>query len=113
MKAGDKTYLGDGVYLAFNGHDLVLTTENGIAVTNSIVLEPQVYAALIRFVEAPKPVAVDATRALETLEELRAELVTRLKHANGFLPLRPVAQKLAEDRIAALDQAIEAFRVQR
>jgi len=44
-------YLGDGVYVQFEPGQLVLTTENGIAVTNRIVLEPEVWAALLRVVQ--------------------------------------------------------------
>ena len=47
-----KVYLGDGAYAEFDGYALVLTTENGISVTNTIVLEPEVYGALVRFVAA-------------------------------------------------------------
>jgi hypothetical protein len=55
-----KVYLGDGVYCDFDGLALVLTTENGVSVTNTIVLEPEVYTALARYVErltedAPHP----------------------------------------------------------
>ena len=46
-----KTYLGDGVYAEFDGYQIVLTTENGIDVTNRICLEPAVLAALDRFVK--------------------------------------------------------------
>jgi hypothetical protein len=49
-----KTYLGDAVYLELEGDCLVLTTENGISVTNRIVLEPEVYRALLEFVAKPK-----------------------------------------------------------
>lgn len=45
-----KVYLGDGAYAEFDGYALVLTTENGISVTNTIVLEPEVYGELVRFV---------------------------------------------------------------
>lgn len=41
-----KTYLGDGVYVGFDGFAAVLTTENGFSVTNEIMLEPAVFAAL-------------------------------------------------------------------
>ena len=38
-----KVYLGDGVYVRFDKTgDVVLTTENGISITNTIVLEPEV-----------------------------------------------------------------------
>lgn len=46
-----KTYIGDGVYVAFDGFGLVLTTEDGISATNRIVLEPEVYSELVKFVE--------------------------------------------------------------
>jgi len=49
-----KTYIGDGVYVEFDGYALVLTTEDGISVTNRIVLEPDVWASLGRFVAALK-----------------------------------------------------------
>jgi hypothetical protein len=45
-----KVYLGDGAYVDCDGYAIVLTTENGIAVTNTIVLEPDVYRALVRYV---------------------------------------------------------------
>lgn len=47
-----KDYIGDGVYVDFDGYGLVLTTENGVKTTNRIVLEPEVYAQLLRYVEA-------------------------------------------------------------
>ncbi len=58
-----KDYLGDSVYVDFDGYALILTTENGPAgPTNTIILEPEVYAAMVRYVErlnrlspAPKP----------------------------------------------------------
>jgi len=46
-----KVYLGDAVYIDYDGFALVLTTENGIATTNRIVLEPEVYSALVQYVE--------------------------------------------------------------
>lgn len=46
-----KDYLGDGVYARFDGHDLVLTTEDGVSVHNTIVLEPAVVAAMTRYIE--------------------------------------------------------------
>lgn len=61
-----KQYLGDGAYVEYDGYSLVLTTENGIEVTNRIVLEPDVYAALVYFVtelnsrdRAPSPKSQD------------------------------------------------------
>lgn len=43
---GYKEYLGDGVYVSFDGYGVVLTTENGLGATNRIVLEPEVMLAL-------------------------------------------------------------------
>lgn len=45
-----KRYLGDGVFVDVDGHGLVLTTENGVEETNRIVLEPEVYDALLQYV---------------------------------------------------------------
>ena len=51
-----KEYLGDSVYVEYDGWSLVLTTENGYHddPRNRIVLEPEVYAALARYVERGK-----------------------------------------------------------
>lgn len=46
-----KAYLGDGVYVDFDGFHIVLTTENGISITNTIYLEPSVYKALTAYTE--------------------------------------------------------------
>lgn len=46
----NKRYIGDGVYADIDDLGrLVLTTEDGISVTNRIVLEPEVWAALQHF----------------------------------------------------------------
>lgn len=47
--ASNKRYLGDGCYAEITEQGLVLTTENGIRVTNRVVMEPEVFAALIKF----------------------------------------------------------------
>lgn len=48
----NKTYLGDGVYIEYLYEaETHLTTENGIEVTNRIVLEPEVIEALIRWLK--------------------------------------------------------------
>ena len=43
---GDKTYLGDSVYVEVEDGVLKLTTENGQDPSNTIYLEPEVYRAL-------------------------------------------------------------------
>jgi hypothetical protein len=44
-----KQYIGDAVYADFDGYSIVLTTENGIRATNTVVLEPEVFAALLQW----------------------------------------------------------------
>lgn len=46
-----KRYIGDGVYADFDGYALVLTTENGIQVDNRIVVEGEVWTALVDYVK--------------------------------------------------------------
>lgn len=49
----EKTYLGDGVYAVVGDYgDVVLTTEDGIRATNTIVLEAEVLYALIKWLDA-------------------------------------------------------------
>lgn len=45
-----KTYLGDGVYADIDDRGIVLTTEDGIRVTNTIVLDEATFQSLVRFV---------------------------------------------------------------
>lgn len=56
---GEKTYLGDGCYARYDGNGVVLTTENGVETTNTIYLEPEVYASLVALIDrlraAPAP----------------------------------------------------------
>lgn len=51
-----KTYLGDGCYVRFDAvaEALVLTTEDGRSITNKIVLDGDVYGALLNFVATLK-----------------------------------------------------------
>lgn len=46
-----KEYLGDAVYVDFDGYHIVLTTEDGIQATNTVYLEPQVLDAFNKYVE--------------------------------------------------------------
>lgn len=45
-----KVYLGDSVYVEYRNGMLTLTTDNGLGPSNTIHLEPEVYAALLAFV---------------------------------------------------------------
>jgi hypothetical protein len=46
-----KKYLGDGVYIEIDTRNaFILTTEDGVDATNTIVLEPQVIDALLLYI---------------------------------------------------------------
>ena len=49
----NKQYLGDSVYVAFDGYSLILTTENGNEddPSNEIILEPEVQIALVEYID--------------------------------------------------------------
>lgn len=46
-----KQYLGDAVYVVFDGYHVVLTTEDGERTTNSIYIEPEVLHAFELYVK--------------------------------------------------------------
>lgn len=46
-----KEYLGDGVYVDFDARGIILTTEDGYRATNTIVLELEVFDALLRYIK--------------------------------------------------------------
>ena len=53
---GNKVYLGDAVYADFNdANQLVLTVEDGIAPSDTIIIEPEIWAALRSYVKAHAP----------------------------------------------------------
>lgn len=56
-----KSYLGDSVYVEIEHGMIKLTTENGVAATNTIYLELEVYEALKIYVE--KIIAKNASEA--------------------------------------------------
>ena len=47
-----KIYLGDGVYVTIQFGEIILTTENGVETTNTIVLDGMVWQNLIDVVQA-------------------------------------------------------------
>ena len=52
-ECGTKEYLGDSVYAELDAAGgIVLTTENGLGPSNTIVLEPEVINALGRYIAA-------------------------------------------------------------
>lgn len=58
----NKIYLGDGAYVEFDGHAFVLTTENGVNVQNTVVLEPEHVALLVRFPIEKVPILKEYVR---------------------------------------------------
>jgi hypothetical protein len=52
----EKMYLGDGVYVGHDDYHVWLYTDNGIAITNKIALEPEVLAAFERWRQCLKSV---------------------------------------------------------
>ncbi len=61
-----KEYLGDSVYVDFDGWMLTLTTENGMGASNIIHVEPEVYAALEKYVERLKAANAEHAKAKTT-----------------------------------------------
>ncbi len=52
MNKESKVYLGDGVYADYEYGQIILTTDaGGERPTNRIVLEPEVYFALVEYVK--------------------------------------------------------------
>jgi hypothetical protein len=47
-----KCYLGDAVYAEYDGARIILTTENGVAITNTIILDPEVCQAFSQFIHS-------------------------------------------------------------
>ena len=47
-----KIYLGDSVYGDFSSGQVILTTENGMGSSNTIILEPEVVVALVEWLAA-------------------------------------------------------------
>lgn len=77
--ADDKVYLGDGAYAAHDGDYVVLTTENGYCVTNTIYLEPEALSRFFRWygVEDERDDAADAIEsAAEDFNIIREALST-------------------------------------
>lgn len=49
MKINEQKYLGDGLYVSFDGYQFRLSAENGIETLNEVFLEPKVLTAFIEF----------------------------------------------------------------
>lgn len=46
----NKEYLGDGVYVDFDGYHIVLTTEDGVSATNTIFMDGAVITQLEAYI---------------------------------------------------------------
>lgn len=73
MTAETKEYIGDGIYVAFDGYMVILTTENGIEVTNRVGIEPREWAKLAKYVEALKSRPTATELGLAAVEALKEE----------------------------------------
>lgn len=51
MTTRTKVYLGDGLYADHDGYQLCLTAENGMDVSDTVYLDSEVWAALVRYVK--------------------------------------------------------------
>lgn len=51
MSKNKKQYIGDGVYVEFDGYNFILTTSNGYNTTNEIYLDRSVFKSLLIFVK--------------------------------------------------------------
>lgn len=47
----DRQYLGDGLYAAWDGENIILTAENGVSVTDTIYLDGDTWAALVDYID--------------------------------------------------------------
>jgi hypothetical protein len=57
INVGQKVYLGDGLYMTHEGHQIKLSAEDGISVTNEVWMDPYVIQAFMKqldLVQKPK-----------------------------------------------------------
>lgn len=92
-----KSYLGDAVYADFDGYHIVLTTENGIEATNTIMLEPSVVAGLVGYAARLTQHPADKAKLAALLRE-REEAHERDRQA--IAACAPVLELLPPEIIA-------------
>lgn len=63
MKPAEKLYIGDGVYAADDGYHIVLTTENGLGIQNTVYLDSSVLQSLMNYIELARGVKITVERA--------------------------------------------------
>lgn len=54
-----KEYLGDSVYVDSTPFGIILATENGYGASNTIIMEPEVWQALVDYVNRLKEIPED------------------------------------------------------
>lgn len=64
-----KRYIGDGVYVEFDSGNMILTTENGIDVTNEIHIDDEVFHGLIKAIEQALDCKIKITANEEASDE--------------------------------------------
>lgn len=62
-----KDYLGDGLYVDFDGYAIRLYASNGIHTLSEVFLEPQVLESFFRYIERLKQIKKDK----EVINDLR------------------------------------------
>lgn len=48
-EGNEAVYLGDGAYVSFDGFAFTVYTDDGMSITNRVVLEPQALQVLVTF----------------------------------------------------------------
>ncbi len=58
----DSVYLGDGLYVKYDGFTFWLMTSNGMCILNSVALEPNVLEEFFRFVGRTLKLQINITK---------------------------------------------------
>jgi hypothetical protein len=69
LRRETKRYIGDGVYVCFDGFNHWLTTEDGVRVTNEICLELEILNSLMKYLEQWRRRDMNREKLLEWLQE--------------------------------------------
>jgi hypothetical protein len=102
-------YLGDGafVYADLDRGVLRLTTEDGTKVVNEVVLEPDVFLALLQFVDTSWPALAAATdRARNRQPATIDDILRRGDERQATLESALADVKAAGDQVALLQRAM-------
>jgi len=100
----NKVYLGDSVYVMYEDGMIKLTTQNVYDATNEIYLEPEVWANLVKFVEAANP------RKRHLCGGPNDSCDMNCMRPTGIERLRSVLKEIAEDRAESWCAGCKAWR---